>query len=75
MFIVWSIIKFIGGIVVDMVLVSVLALAFILVLPMWVVFGLGRCGTFREYLTACGFFNAMQSIGIAIDRVNAAIRF
>ena len=75
MFIVWSIIKFIGGIVVDMVLVSVLALAFILVLPMWVAFGIGRCGTFREYLTACGFFNAMQSIGIAIDRVNAAIRF
>ena len=75
MFIVWSSSKFIGGIIVDMVLVSVLTLAFILVLPMWVVFGIGRCGTFREYLTACGFFNAMQSIGIAIDRVNAAIRF
>lgn len=75
MFIVWSIIKFIGGIVADMVLVSILALAFIMVLPMWVVFGIGRCGTFREYLTACGFFNVMQSIGIAIDRVNAAIRF
>ena len=75
MSIVWSIIKFIGGIVVDMALVSILTLAFILVLPMWVAFGIGRCGTFREYLTACGFFNAMQSIGIAIDRVNAAIRF
>ena len=75
MFIVWSIIKFVGGIVADMVLVSILALAFIMVLPMWVVFGIGRCGTFREYLTACGFFNAMQSIGIAIARVNAAIRF
>ena len=75
MFIVWSIIKFIGGIVADMVLVIILALAFIMVLPMWVVFGIGRCGTFREYLTECGFFNAMQSIGIAIDRVNAAIRF
>ena len=46
MFIVWSIIKFVGGIIVDMVLVSVLALTFILVLPMWVVFGIGRCGTF-----------------------------
>ena len=75
MFILWSIIKFIGGIVVDVILVSVLTLAFILVLPMWVIFGIGRCGTFREYLTACGFLNAMQSIGIAIDRVNAAIRF
>ena len=75
MFIVWSIIKFVGGIVVDMVLVSVLTLAFILVLPMWVVFGIGRCGSFREYLSACGFLNAIQSIGIAIDRVNAAIRF
>ena len=75
MFIVWSIIKFVGGIVVDTVLVSVLALAFILVLPMWVVFGIGRCGTFREYLSACGFFNAMQSLGTAIDRVNAAIKF
>ena len=75
MFIVWSIIKFIGGIVVDMVLVSVLTLAFILVLPMWVVFGIGRCGSFREYLTACGFFNAMQSIGTVIDHVNAAIKF
>ena len=75
MFIVWSIIKFIGGIVVDMILISVLTLAFILVLPMWVVFGIGRCGTFREYLTACGFFNAMQSIGTAIDHVNAAIKF
>lgn len=75
MSIVWSIIKFIGGIVVDMALVSILTLAFILVLPMWVIFGIGRCGTFREYLTACGFFNAMQSIGVAIDRVNAAIRF
>ena len=75
MSIVWSIIKFIGGIVVDMALVSILTLAFILVLPMWVAFGIGRCGTFREYLTACGFFNAMQSIGVAIDRVNAAIRF
>lgn len=75
MFILWSIVKFIGGIVVDMVLVSVLTLAFILVLPMWVVFGIGRCGTFREYLTACGFFNAMQSIGTAIDHVNAAIKF
>ena len=75
MFIVWSIIKFVGGIVVDMVLVSVLALTFILVLHMWVVFGIGRCGTFREYLSACGFFNAMQSLGAAIDHVNAAIRF
>lgn len=75
MFIVWSIIKFIGGIAADMVLVSILALAFILVLPMWVIFGIGRCGTFREYLSACGFFNAMQSIGIAIDRINAAIKF
>lgn len=75
MFILWSIVKFIGGIVVDMVLVSVLTLAFILVLPMWVIFGIGRCGTFREYLTACGFFNAMQSIGTAIDHVNAAIKF
>lgn len=75
MFIVWSIIKFVGGIVVDTVLVSVLALAFILVLPMWVVFGIGRCGTFREYLSACGFFNAMHSLGAAIDHVNAAIRF
>ena len=75
MFIVWSIIEFVGGIVVDTVLVSVLALAFILVLPMWVVFGIGRCGTFREYLSACGFFNAMQSLGAAIDHVNAAIRF
>ena len=75
MSIVWSIIKFIGGIVVDMALVSILTLAFILVLPMWVAFGIGRRGTFREYLTACGFFNAMQSIGIAIDRINAAIRF
>lgn len=75
MFIVWSIIKFIGGIIVDIALVSILALAFILVLPMWVAFGIGRCGTFREYLSACGFFNAMQSIGIAIDRINAAIKF
>ena len=75
MFIVWSIIKFVGGIVVDMVLVSVLALAFILVLPMWVAFGIGRCGSFREYLSACGFFNAMKSLGTAIDRVNAAIKF
>ena len=75
MFIAWSIIKFIGGIVVDMVLVSILTLAFILVLPMWVIFGIGRCGTFREYLSACGFFNAMQSLGTAIDRVNAAIKF
>lgn len=75
MFIVWSIIKFIGGLVVDMVLVSILTLAFILVLPMWVIFGIGRCGSFREYLTACGFFNAMQSIGAAIDHVNAAIKF
>ena len=75
MCIVWSIIKFIGRVVVDMALVSILTLAFILVLPMWVAFGIGRCGTFREYLTACGFFNAMQSIGVAIDRVNAAIRF
>ena len=75
MFIVLSIIKFIGGIAIDMILVSVLALAFILVLPMWVIFGIGRCGTFREYLTACGFFNAMQSLGTAIDRINAAIRF
>ena len=75
MFIVWSIIKFVGGIIVDMVLVSVLALTFILVLPMWVVFGIGRCGTCREYLSACGFFNAMQSLGAAIDHVNAAIRF
>ena len=74
MFIVWSIIKFIGGIVVDMVLISVLTLAFILVLPMWVAFGIGRCGSFREYLFACGFFNVMQSIGIAIDRINAAIK-
>ena len=75
MFIVWSIVKFIGGIAIDMILVSVLALAFILVLPMWVLFGIGRCGTFREYLSACGFFNAMQSLGTAIDHVNAAIRF
>lgn len=75
MFIVWSIIKFIGGIVVDMILVSVLILAFIMVLPMWVTFGIGRCGSFREYLSACGFFNVMQSIGIAIDRINAAIKF
>ena len=75
MFIVWSIIKFIGGIIADMVLVSVLALAFILVLPMWVIFGIGRCGTFREYLSACGVFHAMQSLGAAIDRVNASIRF
>ena len=75
MFIVWSIVKFIGGIAIDMVLVSVLALAFILVLPMWVIFGMGRCGTFKEYLSACGFFNAMQSLGAAIDHVNAAIRF
>ena len=75
MFIVLSIIKFIGGIIVDMILVSVLALAFILVLPMWVIFGIGRCGTFREYLSACGFFNAMESLGAAIDRVNSAIRF
>ena len=75
MFVVGSIIKFIGGIIVDMVLVSVLALSFILVLPMWAIFGIGRCGTFREYLSACGFFNAMQSLGAAIDRVNAAIKF
>ena len=75
MFIVLSIIKFIGGIAIDMILVSVLALAFILVLPMWVIFGIGRCGTFKEYLSACGFFNAMQSLGAAIDHVNAAIRF
>ena len=75
MFIVWSIVKFIGGIAIDMILVSVLALAFILVLPMWVIFGIGRCGTFKEYLSACGFFNAMQSLGAAIDHVNAAIRF
>ena len=75
MFIVLSIIKFIGGIAIDMILVSVLALAFILVLPMWVIFGIGRCGTCREYLSACGFFNAMQSLGAAIDRVNASIRF
>ena len=75
MFIVWSIIKFVGGIAIDMILVSVLALAFILVLPMWVIFGIGRCGTFKEYLSACGFFNAMQSLGAAIDHVNAAIRF
>ena len=75
MSIVWSIIKFIGGIVVDMALVSILTLAFILVLPMWVAFGIGRCGSFREYLSACGFFNAMQSIGTVIDNINAAIRF
>ena len=75
MFIVWSIVKFIGGIAIDMILVSVLALAFILVLPMWVIFGIGRCGTFKEYLSACGFFNAMRSLGAAIDHVNAAIRF
>ena len=75
MFIVWSIIKFVGGLAIDMILVSVLALAFILVLPMWVIFGIGRCGTFKEYLSACGFFNAMQSLGAAIDHVNAAIRF
>lgn len=75
MSILWSIVKFIGGIVVDMVLVSILTLAFILVLPMWVIFGIGRCGTFREYLSACGFFNAMQSLSTAIDRVNSAIRF
>lgn len=75
MFIVWSIIKFIGGIAADMFLVSLLALAFAMVLPMWVVFGIGRCGSFKEYLTACGFFNAMESLGAAIDRINAAIRF
>lgn len=75
MSILWSIVKFIGGIVVDMALVSILTLAFILVLPVWVAFGIGRCGTFREYLSACGFFNAMQSIGVAIDRINAAIKF
>ena len=75
MSILWSIVKFVGGIVVDMVLVSILTLAFILVLPMWVIFGIGRCGTFREYLSACGFFNAMESLGTAIDRVNASIRF
>ena len=75
MFIVWSIIKFIGGIAIDMILVSVLLLIFILVLPTWVIFRICRCGSFREYLTACGFFNAMQSIGVAIDRINAAIRF
>ena len=75
MFIVGSIIKFIGGIIVDMVLVSVLALSFILVLPMWVIFGIGGCGTFREYLSACGFFHCMESLGAAIDRVNSAIRF
>ena len=75
MFVVGSIIKFIGGIIVDMVLVSVLALSFILVLPMWAIFGIGRCGTFREYLSACGFCHAMESLGAAIDRVNSAIRF
>lgn len=75
MFIVWSIIKFIGGIIADMVLVSVLLLIFILVLPTWVPFRICRCGTFREYLSACGFFNAMQSLGAAIDRVNTSIRF
>lgn len=75
MSIVWSIIKFIGGITADMFLVSLLALAFAMVLPMWVVFGIGRCGSFREYLTACGFFNVMENIGAAIDRVNAAIKF
>lgn len=75
MFIVWSIIKFVGGITADMFLISLLALAFVMVLPMWVVFGIGRCGSFREYLTACGFFHTMQSLGAAIDRINAAIRF
>lgn len=75
MYIAWTIIKFIGGIVIDMILISVLILAFILVLPMWAAFGIGRCGTFREYLTACGFFDAMRSIGVAIDHINAAIKF
>ena len=75
MFIVLSIIKFIGGIIVDMILVSVLALAFILVLPMWVIFGIGSCVTVGEYLSACGFSKAMEALGAAIDRVNASIRF
>lgn len=75
MFIVWSIIKFIGGIIADMFLVGVLALIFVIVLPTWIIFGICRCGTFKEYLSACGFFNAMESLGAAIDRINAAIRF
>ena len=75
MFVVWSIIKFIGGIAIDMILVSVLLLIFILVLPTWVIFRICRCGTFRDYLSACGFFHCMESLGTAIDRVNAAIKF
>lgn len=57
-----------------MMLTGIVIAAFIICIPMYLIFGAGRT-TFREYMTNCGFFKFMTFIGKSIDKINNEIRF
>ena len=74
MSILWVFIKTIGGTILDMILTGIIVAAFIICIPMYLIFGIGRT-KFREYMSNCGFFNFMAFIGKGIDKINNEIRF